>query len=61
MMWDDMGFLQFRVYHKEGQAIKYVDCSSCHRNHVHSSLLLWESTYNLVGCPPKQQKMERNN
>eukprot|EP00957_Ditylum_brightwellii_P092966 7078808-Ditylum_brightwellii.AAC.1 len=26
-----MGFLQFGVYHKEGQAIKYVDCSSYHR------------------------------
>eukprot|EP00957_Ditylum_brightwellii_P047357 3597731-Ditylum_brightwellii.AAC.1 len=26
-----MGFLQFGVYHKEGQAIKYVDCGSCHR------------------------------
>eukprot|EP00957_Ditylum_brightwellii_P105117 8012571-Ditylum_brightwellii.AAC.1 len=31
MMWDDQGFLQFRVYHKEWQAIKYVECSSCHR------------------------------
>eukprot|EP00957_Ditylum_brightwellii_P077991 5928160-Ditylum_brightwellii.AAC.1 len=31
MMWDDMVFLQFGVYHKEGQAIKYVDCSSCPR------------------------------
>eukprot|EP00957_Ditylum_brightwellii_P055521 4207616-Ditylum_brightwellii.AAC.1 len=31
MMWDDQGFLQFGVHHKEGQAIKYVDCSSCHR------------------------------
>eukprot|EP00957_Ditylum_brightwellii_P211371 15366100-Ditylum_brightwellii.AAC.2 len=31
MMWDNMGFLQFGVYHKEGQAIKCVDCSSCHR------------------------------
>eukprot|EP00957_Ditylum_brightwellii_P178727 13613678-Ditylum_brightwellii.AAC.1 len=31
MMWDDMGFLQFGVYHKGGQAIKYIDHSSCHR------------------------------
>eukprot|EP00957_Ditylum_brightwellii_P094318 7181169-Ditylum_brightwellii.AAC.1 len=31
MMWDDMGFLCFEVYHKEGQAINYVDYSSCHR------------------------------
>eukprot|EP00957_Ditylum_brightwellii_P080883 6152481-Ditylum_brightwellii.AAC.1 len=31
MMWDNMGFLQFGLYHKEGQAIKYVDCNSCHR------------------------------
>eukprot|EP00957_Ditylum_brightwellii_P007022 531181-Ditylum_brightwellii.AAC.1 len=25
MMWDDQGFLQFGVYHKEGKAIKYGD------------------------------------
>eukprot|EP00957_Ditylum_brightwellii_P212157 15367027-Ditylum_brightwellii.AAC.1 len=31
MMWDDQGFLHFKVYHKEGQATKYVDHSSCHR------------------------------
>eukprot|EP00957_Ditylum_brightwellii_P107447 8197948-Ditylum_brightwellii.AAC.1 len=31
MMWDDQRFLQFGVYHKEGQAIKHVDRSSCHR------------------------------
>eukprot|EP00957_Ditylum_brightwellii_P185873 14151326-Ditylum_brightwellii.AAC.1 len=31
MMWGNMEFLRFGVYHKEGQAIKYVDCSSCHR------------------------------
>eukprot|EP00957_Ditylum_brightwellii_P154416 11750560-Ditylum_brightwellii.AAC.1 len=31
MMWGNMEFLQFGVYHKEGQAIKYVDHSSCHR------------------------------
>eukprot|EP00957_Ditylum_brightwellii_P191950 14611775-Ditylum_brightwellii.AAC.1 len=31
MMWDNMGFLWYGVYHKEGQAIKYVDHSSCHR------------------------------
>eukprot|EP00957_Ditylum_brightwellii_P115331 8794950-Ditylum_brightwellii.AAC.1 len=31
MRWDDQGVLCFGVYHKEGQAIKYVDCSSCNR------------------------------
>eukprot|EP00957_Ditylum_brightwellii_P090263 6874127-Ditylum_brightwellii.AAC.1 len=31
MMKDNMGFLQFGVYQKEGQEIKYIDCSSCNR------------------------------
>eukprot|EP00957_Ditylum_brightwellii_P199741 15226635-Ditylum_brightwellii.AAC.1 len=38
IMWDNMGFLQFRVYHKEGQAIKNVDCSSCHRPRTFKSI-----------------------
>eukprot|EP00957_Ditylum_brightwellii_P011964 902513-Ditylum_brightwellii.AAC.1 len=38
MMWGDPGFLQFGVYHKEGQAIKYVDCSSCHRPCIFKSI-----------------------
>eukprot|EP00957_Ditylum_brightwellii_P000755 59692-Ditylum_brightwellii.AAC.1 len=28
VMWDEIGFLSFRVFYKEGQAIKYVDCST---------------------------------
>eukprot|EP00957_Ditylum_brightwellii_P010106 763677-Ditylum_brightwellii.AAC.1 len=40
MMWDDMGFLQFEVYHKEGQAINDVDCSSCHRPCTFKSIVL---------------------
>eukprot|EP00957_Ditylum_brightwellii_P179747 13692892-Ditylum_brightwellii.AAC.1 len=38
MMWDTQGFLRFGVYHKEGQAIKYVDCSSCHRPYTFNSI-----------------------
>eukprot|EP00957_Ditylum_brightwellii_P019786 1492735-Ditylum_brightwellii.AAC.1 len=40
MMWDNMGFLRFGVYHKEGQAIKYVDCSICHRPCTFKSIAL---------------------
>eukprot|EP00957_Ditylum_brightwellii_P050383 3820520-Ditylum_brightwellii.AAC.1 len=40
MMWDNMGFLRFGVYDKEGQAIKYVDHSSCHRPCTFKSIAL---------------------
>eukprot|EP00957_Ditylum_brightwellii_P181742 13845328-Ditylum_brightwellii.AAC.1 len=40
MMWDNMGFLRFGVYHKEGQAINYVDHSSCHRSCTFKSIAL---------------------
>eukprot|EP00957_Ditylum_brightwellii_P195489 14894987-Ditylum_brightwellii.AAC.1 len=40
MMWDNMGFLHFGVYHKEGQAIKYIYCSRCHRPCTFKSIAL---------------------
>eukprot|EP00957_Ditylum_brightwellii_P113515 8655266-Ditylum_brightwellii.AAC.1 len=40
MMWDNMRFLQFGVYNKEGQAIKHVDHSSCHRPGTFKSIAL---------------------
>eukprot|EP00957_Ditylum_brightwellii_P034146 2588139-Ditylum_brightwellii.AAC.1 len=39
MIWDHQGFLRFGVYHKEGQAIKYVGCSSCHRPCTFKSIM----------------------
>eukprot|EP00957_Ditylum_brightwellii_P054927 4162446-Ditylum_brightwellii.AAC.1 len=39
MIWDDQGFVYFGVYHKEGQAIKYMDHSSCHRTCTFKSIV----------------------
>eukprot|EP00957_Ditylum_brightwellii_P211636 15366403-Ditylum_brightwellii.AAC.1 len=39
MMWNAQGFLRFGVFHKDGQAIKYVDCSSCYRPCTFKSIM----------------------
>eukprot|EP00957_Ditylum_brightwellii_P019457 1467982-Ditylum_brightwellii.AAC.2 len=49
MMWDNMGFLQFGVYHEEGQAIKYIYIAAAATYPACLNLLHLESTYNLVG------------
>eukprot|EP00957_Ditylum_brightwellii_P070392 5347880-Ditylum_brightwellii.AAC.1 len=38
MFWDDDGNLAFGVYRKEGQALKYVDRQSLHRETVFKSI-----------------------
>eukprot|EP00957_Ditylum_brightwellii_P111272 8484713-Ditylum_brightwellii.AAC.1 len=60
MVWDAQGFLRFGVYHKEGQAIKYVDCSSSHRLCIFKSIV--SGVYLKLGrLTLKQLKMEKNN